>query len=68
MAARAAKLCTKLKQYPEAEAYCEEAIQLFEQTCGPQPGLKGSVGEGPNQTNYSDRSLVRILSKLRNFR
>jgi tetratricopeptide (TPR) repeat protein len=29
-----AKLHTKLKQYPEAEAMCEEAIQLFEQTCG----------------------------------
>ena len=25
------------------------------------PWLKGSVGEGPNQTNYSDRSSVRIL-------
>ena len=25
------------------------------------PKLKGSVGEGPNQTNYSDRSSVRIL-------
>ena len=23
--------------------------------------LKGSVGEGPNQTNYSDRSSIRIL-------
>ena len=31
---RCAKLHTKLKQYPEAEAMCEEAIQLFEQTCG----------------------------------
>ena len=30
--------------------------------------LKGSVGEGPNQTNYSDRSSVRILAKFRNFR
>ena len=30
--------------------------------------LKGSVGEGPNQTNYSDRSSVRIRSKFRNFR
>ena len=29
-----------------------------------QPKLKGSVGEGPNQTNYSDRSSVRILSKI----
>ena len=27
----------------------------------PPPKLKGSVGEGPNQTNYSDRSSVRIL-------
>ena len=26
-----------------------------------QPKLKGSVGEGPNQTNYSDRSSVGIL-------
>ena len=30
------------------------------------PELKGSIGEGPNQTNYSDRSSVRILSKFRN--
>ena len=51
---------------------------------GLQPGLKGSVGEGPNQTNYSDQSSIRILgieikprktispsrilSKFRNFR
>ena len=27
----------------------------------PRPELKGSVGERPNQTNYSDRSSVRIL-------
>ena len=26
-----------------------------------EPKLKGSVGEGPNQTNHSDRSSVRIL-------
>ena len=30
----------------------------------PAAELKGSVGEGPNQTNYSDRSSVRILSKF----
>ena len=30
--------------------------------------LKGSIGEGPNQTNYSDQSSVKILSKFRNFR
>ena len=35
---------------------------------GRAPELKGSVGEGPNQTNYSDRSSVRILAKFRNFR
>ena len=28
-----------------------------------RPELKGSVGEGPNQTNYSDRSSVRILGQ-----
>ena len=27
----------------------------------PVPELKGSIGEGPNQTNFSDRSSVRIL-------
>ena len=31
---------------------------------GLEPELKGSVGEGPNQTNYSDRSSVRILAKF----
>ena len=25
------------------------------------PGLKGSIGEGPNHSNFSDRSSVRIL-------
>ena len=34
----------------------------------PEPELKGSVGEGPNQTNYSDQSSVRIFAKFRNFR
>ena len=40
------------------------------------PGLKGSIGEGSNHSNFSDRSSVRILSKFtsdvrtkfRNFR
>ena len=37
------------------------------------PKLKGSIGEGPNHSNFSDRSSVRILgieilSKFRNFR
>ena len=30
--------------------------------------LKGSVGEGPNKTNYSDQSSVRIRLKFRKFR
>ena len=34
------------------------------------PQLKGSIGEGPNHSNFSDRNSVRILSKkkFRNFR
>ena len=32
-----------------------------------EPGLKGSIGEGPNHSNFSDRSSVRTLSKFRNF-
>ena len=31
------------------------------------PKLQGSVGEGPNQTNYSNRGSVRICSEFRNF-
>ena len=31
------------------------------------PELKGSIGEGPNQTNFSHQSSVKILSKFRNF-
>ena len=27
----------------------------------PRPKLKGSIGEGPNHSNFSDRSSVRIL-------
>ena len=33
-----------------------------------QPELKGSIGEGPNHSNFSDRSTVKILAKFRNFR
>ena len=36
-----------------------------------EPELKGSIGEGPNHSNFSDRSSVRILSKrivIKNFR
>ena len=29
------------------------------------PQLKGSIGEGPNHSNFSDRSSVSILSKFR---
>ena len=29
------------------------------------PELKGSIGEGSNYSNFSDRSSVRILSKFR---
>ena len=34
---------------------------------GEAPELEGSIGEGPNQTNYLDRSSVKILAKFRNF-
>ena len=30
--------------------------------------LKGSVGEGPNRTNYCDQSSVKIPAKFRNLR
>ena len=39
---------------------------ILRRECDPE--LNGSVGEGSNQTNYSDRNSVRILAKFRNFR
>ena len=39
----------------------QEALEL-------QAELKGSIGEGPNHSNFSDQSSVRILSKFKNFR
>ena len=33
-----------------------------------QPELKCSIGEGPNPSNFSDQSSVKILAKFRNFR
>ena len=35
---------------------------------GAVPGLKGSIGEGSNHSNFSHQSSVKILSKFRNFR
>ena len=46
-------------------------FELHEPSILPKPELKGSIGEGPNHSNFSDRSSVRILgilSKFRNFR
>ena len=31
------------------------------------PELKGSIGEGPNHSNFSDQSSVKILAKFKNF-
>ena len=47
-----------------AEAHLAAAFDLDPEF---QPKLKGSVGEGPNQTNYSDQSSVKILSKFNAF-
>ena len=32
-----------------------------------RPELKGSIGEGPNHSNYSDQSSVNFVSEFRNF-
>ena len=49
-----------------------EADRTFKES-GVQPGqsvpeLKGSIGEGPNHSNFSDQSSVKILAKFGNFR
>ena len=31
------------------------------------PGLKGSIGEGPNHSNFSNQSSVKTLSKFNAF-
>ena len=30
-----------------------------------KPGLKGSIGEEPNHSNFSDQSSVKIVSEFR---
>ena len=39
--------------FPKRESHCS--------TGQFRPSLKGSIGEGPNHSNYSDQSSVRIL-------
>ena len=36
-------------------------VQAPDGPLGIEPKLKGSIGEGPNHSNFSDRSSVRIL-------
>ena len=31
------------------------------------PGLKGSIGEGPNHSNFSDESSINIVSEFSEF-
>ena len=33
----------------------------------PHSELKGSIGEGPNHSNFSDQSSVKILAKIQEF-
>ena len=40
------------------EAYLTAMKQVIAEKNGWSTELKGSIGEGPNQTNYSDRSSV----------
>ena len=57
-----------LLQYLRGELAADEVARCAEPTSArcrrSIAKLKGSVGEGPNQPNYSDRSSVRILSKM----
>ena len=45
-----------------------EGPELFLARAAFHAKLKGSIGGGPNHSNFSDRSSVRILSKFRNVR
>ena len=49
-----------LRLYEIAILRRQEEVDLAEDS---GPGLKGSIGEGQNHSNFSDRSSVRILSK-----
>ena len=59
----------KVKADPDDKS-AKETASLLTQAAIIASGseLKGSVGEGPNHSNYSDRSSVRIIAKFRNFR
>ena len=42
--------------------YAEHLLATWTIDASPS-GLKGSIGEGPNHSKFSDRSSVRILAK-----
>ena len=44
---------------------CEHAVLAPDG--GWRAGLKGSIGEGPNHSNFSDESTVNIVSEFRKF-
>ena len=45
---------------------CSKLETVNLEQCGPE--LKGSIDEGPNYSNFSYQSSVKILAKFRNFR
>ena len=53
--------CAKLPWKDDAE---RDAIAQKVQAGESPPELKGSIGEGPNHSNFLDRSSVKILSKF----
>ena len=60
LAMRRKHLLLECLKDPGASAHVRSRVLQALSTL-PETELKGSVGEGPNQTNFSDRSSVRIV-------
>ena len=56
--------------YAQMGNFLREAVASRTERCevASKTELKGSIGEGPNHSNFSHQSSVKILSKFRNFR
>ena len=50
----------------EADLRVRDLLEVLKRLL--EPGLKGSIGEGSNHSNFSHQSSVKILSKFNAFR
>ena len=56
-----------LRSAQVGQGRCPENASDSGDALGSVPGLKDSIGAGPNHSNFSDQNSVKILSEFRNI-